>query len=230
MKLRQFSLTGIAQFDEFRASPLRDKARLLDLLEVPDLSEIVSDDIDLEVIQFANRMDLGEYLFTLFESAQISGLDNNQGIWSWLAAFYFEQLSPLSGNLGERARWVPSGDYRKYYRHLLAGPYKIYRAHRDNPDRALAILATSPAAPGDIVEQLASRQEIVTNKTLMEVATRLFIGPNQTPKRGVAGRGAGSARRFAQLLNQLDLTWDLYSLSPDKLLELLPAEFDRFRP
>ena len=227
MKLRRFNETGIARFAEFLSSPSNSEEQLMQLLQDAELSEVVSVDIDVETVEFTNRLVLGEYLFSLFENAPIVGLDNDRGIWSWLAAFFFEQLSPP---IGERARWIPSGDYRKYYRHLLAGPYKIYRAHRDNPQRALAILATNPSSPGDIAEQLASRQEIVTSKPLMEVATRLYIGPNDTPKRGAAGRGPGSARRLAQVLNQLDLTWDLYSLPPDKLLDMLPVEFDRFRP
>ena len=95
----------------------------------------------------------------------------------------------------------------------------------------MALLANPPHQPGDIAEQLASRQELVTNPSVMEVATRLYINPETgRPKRGAAGRGPGSARRLAAVLNQLDLTWDLYGLDPDKLLDLLPEEFNQFQP
>ncbi len=83
--------------------------------------------------------------------------------------------------------------------------------------------------PGDIAEQLASRQEIVTNKAAMALATTLYINSaTQRAKKGAAGRGPGSARRFADVLNQFDLTWDLYSMKMDTMLKMLPNEFSRF--
>jgi hypothetical protein len=41
--------------------------------------------------------------------------------------------------------------------------------------------------------------------------------------------GAGCARRLADVLKQFDVTWDLYAMTTDGLLGLLPGEFDRFR-
>ena len=117
----------------------------------------------------------------------------------------------------------------QYYRHLVAGPYWIYRAHRDKPSRVLAVLAGSVDQPGDIAEQLASRQEIVTNKAAMELATLLYIDQEtQRPKKGAAGRGPGSARRFADILNQFDLMWDLYAMQIAAMLKMMPKEFYRF--
>ena len=43
-----------------------------------------------------------------------------------------------------------------------------------------------------------------------------------------SAKSPGSPRRFADVLSQLDLTWDLHSLSVEQLLELLPSEFDEF--
>ena len=229
MKLRRFNEEGVIRFDEFRASASREAKDLLALLEDPKFTSTFDVDVDVEAVELPDRLSAGKFIYDLFEESHITGLDNDQGVWSWLAAFFFEQLCPPNGRLGERARWILSSNYQKYYRHLLAGPYKIYRAHSDNPHRALAILANPPHTPGEISEQLASRQELVTNRSVMEVASRLYIGSKGMPKRGSGGQGPGSPRRFALVLNQLDLTWDLYGLPSKKLLELLPAEFDRFR-
>ena len=159
-------------------------------------------------------------------------MDSDVGIWAWLAAFYFDQLIQSNGRVGEDARWVPAvGDFRKYYRHLLAAPYQIFRAHRDNPHRALVLLANPPNRPGDLVEQLLSRQEVVTNKTAMQVATTLYIDPvTKFPKANATRRRRGGATRFVAVLSQLDLIWDLYHITPDQLIELLPAEFEEFKP
>lgn len=231
MKLRRFTEVGISRFDDFRASSLRAADQLHEILHDDACSERVRADIEVEQQGLPTRFAVGEHLYGLFDGVAAPGVDIDVGTWTWLSAFYFEQLCPQGSSPGAQARWVPTvDDYRKYYRHLLAGPYLIYRAHSDNPHRAMALLATPPHQPGDIVEQLASRQEQVTNPSVMEVATRLYINPvTNRPKRGAPGQGPGSARRLAAVLNQLDLTWDLYGLDPDKLLDLLPEEFDQFK-
>lgn len=230
MKLRSFNTGGINRFEEFLASVVRNDDDLHTLLEDHSLSTTVSPEIEVEARSFVNRYAAGEYLYFLFRDSNISNLDEDRGIWAWLSAFYFDQLCPSGTNPGKDYRWVPAvNSFRNYYRHLLAGPYFIYRAHKDNPQHAMAVLATPLHRPGDIVEQIASRQEIVTNHSVMEAATRLYIGENGAPKPRAAGRGPGSARRFADVLTQLDLTWDLYDLTTDKLLGLLPSEFDEFK-
>ena len=92
----------------------------------------------------------------------------------------------------------------------------------------MAVLAQPPHRPGDVAEQLSARQERISNRAVMAVATQLYVR-NGSIRKGAAGKGAGSARRLANVLDQLDLTWDLYDLDPDGLLELLPSEFDSFR-
>ena len=232
MRLRRFTEVGISRFDDFRASSLQAVDQLHEILRDDACSESVSTEIEVEQQRLPTRFSVGEYLHGLLDDVTAPGVNIDVGTWTWLSAFYFAQLCPQGSSPGDRPRWVPAMDnYRQYYRHLLAGPYLVYRAHSDNPHRAMALLANPPHQPGDIAEQLASRQELVTNPSVMEVATRLYINTaNNSPKRGAAGRGPGSARRLAAVLNQLDLTWDLYGLDPDKLLDLLPEEFDQFKP
>ena len=230
MRLRSFNTGGINRFEQFLASAARDPEDLRALLEDIGLSTRVSPEIEVEARSFVNRFAAGEYLYCFLGDSNISNLDEDRGIWAWLSAFYFDQLCPDGTKPGRDYRWVPAvNSFRNYYRHLLAGPYFIYRAHRDNPQHAMAVLATPLHRPGDIVEQLASRQELVTNHSVLEAATRLYIGEDGLPKPRAAGRGAGSTRRLADVLTQLDLTWDLYDLSTEKLLELLPPEFDEFK-
>ena len=94
----------------------------------------------------------------------------------------------------------------------------------------MALLAGPLDAPGDVVEQLASRQEIVSCPSLMEAVSTLYFN-RRTGKlrRGAAGQGPGSARRIPTVVKQFNLTWDFFSMTTLEVLELLPAEFDRFR-
>jgi hypothetical protein len=206
------------------------------ILDDETTSEPTEHDVDVEQRQFPNRLAAGKYLVETLSSSRISDIGNVKGLWAWLSLFYFEQLCPVdkSGRRkpGQRARWIPAvGDFRKYYRHLLAGPYRIYRAHRDDPSRALSLLCGDLNTPGEIVEQLTSRQELVTNNAIVETATTLYVDPDTSqPKRGAAGKGPGSARRLADIMNQFDVTYDLYSMGAGDIIAMLPPEFKRFKP
>jgi hypothetical protein len=237
MILRRLTDAGIERLGKFLDSQTTEEPEPLpdEILTDETMSEPVQPEIEIEQLNFSNRFEAAKYLNEKLAEAGIANLERDKGLWAWLSLFYFEQLCPPDQNglrkPGERARWiVATGDYRKYYRHLLAGPFRIYRAHRDNPDRAFALLCTSLNRPGDVVEQLASRQELVTNSAVMEAATTLYVDDEtEKPKRGAAGRGPGSARRLADVLNQFDVTWDLYSMATQDLLDMLPVEFERFR-
>jgi hypothetical protein len=238
MKIRRLSDAGIERFGVFLDSLKTEAPEPFpnEIMSNTDMSELVQPEIEIEQRNFINRFEVAEYLNQVLAEAEIPNIERDRGLWAWLAMFYFDQLCPpeSSGQRkpGERARWILAvGDFRKYYRHLLAGPYRIYRAHRDNPSRAFALLCTPAHRPGDIAEQLASRQELVTNTGVMEAATTLYVDDEtEKPKRGAAGRGPGSARRLADVLNQFDVAWDLYSMETEDLIKILPDEFDRFRP
>jgi hypothetical protein len=158
-------------------------------------------EIEVEARTFANRFEAAEYLLNRFAPAGLTDIERDSGLWAWLSLFYFDAVCP-PGRGGVRkpgaiARHIPEpGNFQRYYRHLLAGPYRIYRAHRENPRRALALLCQPLDSPGDVVEQLASRQEVVTNPGILELATKLYVDSrSQRLKRGAGGKSSGSARR-----------------------------------
>ena len=204
-------------------------------LEDPALTEEIAGQIEVPKRSFATRLEAGRFLNELLEHSGIALLERDRGLWTWLTLFYFDEVCPADGN-GNRdpqdeARLMPLLDnHQRYYRHLLLGPFLIVRAHRDNPERAIAMLCNPLWKPGEIVEQLASRKELVTNRGVIELATRLYYdAENKSFKRGAGSSVKGAARRLAALLNQLDLTFYLYGMTADELLALLPKEFDRFR-
>lgn len=235
MEVRRFNAEGIASFQRFLDSCTTDtplpypQTALTD----PTLSTALNADVELEPRSFSTRFELAEYLDRQFEAANFRPASSDTGMWSWIACFYFPQICPRNarGQLqpGRSARWIPqSSDWRRYYRHLVAAPYAIYRAHIDNPKRALALLCQKPGRPGDLVEQLASRQEIVTNPGLLAFATSWFVDPVTGKQRRIANsKGPGGPRRLVAVLQQFDLTWDLRTMSEEGFRQLLPAEFSR---
>ena len=237
MKLRRFNNDGIAAFSRYRSQLALDPtlAPPLELLDDPAMTEIILGDIEIGLRSFSNRLAAGEFLNELLDAAGIQSPERDSGLWAWLTLFYLDEVCPADGH-GRRepkdeARLIPLIDnHQRFYRHLLLGPFLIVRAHRDLPVRAIAMLCNPLWKPGEIVEQLASRKELVTNRAVVEVSTILYY--NETTgsfKRGAGSDVKGAPRRFAALLNQLDLTYYLYGMTANELLALLPKEFDRFR-
>jgi hypothetical protein len=237
VRLRRLNKTGIQEFADFldslKENPLAEIPA--SLLTDERTSGEMAERVDIEKQRFRSRFEAAAYLDEKLSRSGLTDIERDAGLWSWLSLFYFDQLCPLDSSgkrkLHERAKLIPeASNYRKYYRHLLAGPYRIYKAHRDDPDRAMALLCEPISQPGDIVEQFASRQELVTNRVVMELVKTLYLDQESNrPRKGAAGKGKGSARRLTDILNQLDLTWDLHMMKVPDLLAMLPGEFDRFR-
>lgn len=237
MKLRRLTIEGIAKFDAYfgdlRVMPRAEPPQLL--LVDSAASSAIDVDVDVEHIRFASRFEFAEYLHEKLVGANLSHAELDSGLWAWLTLFYFDQLCPPNKEggrkAGERARYIPDvGNFRKFYRHLLLGPFMIYRAHAGDISRARGLLASVLSTPGDVVEQLVARQELITNKAVVGVATSLYVDKvTGKLKKGSGGKGPGSPRRLVDIVDQFDVTYDLYAMTPEMLLNLLPAEFNRFR-
>ncbi|MGO7087506.1 hypothetical protein AB9E14_07540 [Rhizobium leguminosarum] len=165
-------------------------------------------------------------------SANIKSLLSRKGVWGWLAFVCRDVVYPVQKNghrkLGEVWRWFPSEpeDYQKGQRHLIRMPVLLRSSFGDDADH---LLLGNPSVPGELREQLTSQQDMF-HASFQRVARLLYLEPGKMKlRRGAGGKGAGSSRRLAQVRKQLDVTWDLFALSPDQLLEKLPKEFDRFR-
>jgi len=237
MKLRKLTSLGITQFSEYLDLLENEPSRLppIHLLEDSGCSASVAAAADIQHRHFGTRYAAAEYINSVLTKSGEANLDSDVGMWSWLTLFYFDELCPKdkSGNRypRERAAYIPEPqNFQRYYRHLLLGPHLIFRAHIDKPKRAMAVLCQPLHLIDDIIAQLAAYQEIVSNKTIIEMATQLYLDPvSGGKKRGAGGKGPGSPRRLTTVLDQFDVTWDLYAMSLSEFWKLLPREFDKFR-
>lgn len=235
MKLHRLNVQGIAAL---RDDLLNDKKIFETILDIEKYSSIdyaePVDDIELEKVDFKSRYEFACYLNDVFANINVSDIYNDIGLWSWLTVFYFENVFELKNDvykIGDVARYIPEpNNFRKMYRHLLLGPYLIYRAHIDDPRRAMCVLTTKLNAPGEAVEQIASRQEIVVNHQIIQALTSLYYDENKMIlKKGAGKKSDGSVRRMVTLLDQFDLTYDLSCIYADDIINMLPKEFDKFK-
>lgn len=236
MKLRRLTAIGLTKFGEYLIALKGDPAQPAPffLLEAPESSEPIGQPTDIDLRSFSTRLEIAAYIDVVLSNAQIDNAGRDVGLGAWLSLFYFDILCPVDQagirKVRERSRYIPEPEnYKRYYRHLIFGSLLIYRAYRDDPSRAMGYLCRPPHILDDIVGQLAARQDFVQSPTLTELVTRLYYDPrSKTTKRGVSSKGAGSPRRLADILNQFDLTWDLYATPVQEFLTLLPKEFARF--
>jgi hypothetical protein len=231
--LRRLNETGIAKFSEY----LREGAtgtRPVHLLVHPDTSEPLADSIKLVQHDYPNRYEFGRDLAMRLGSLDPSVISNDRGLWTWLALYLFEQLCPPGADgkrkIDKQYRYILSSDYRHYYRHLVRTPWQLSRDH--GPNSRFLLLATNDGADplrrhGDILEQLGGTQGIIRSRPIIAEASRLYSDPlSGRPRKGAAGKGGGSIRRFSRVLRQLDLTFDPEYMPLGGLSALLPTEFD----
>jgi hypothetical protein len=233
--IRVLTEAGIQAFREYlqalaageQASPPRE------LLYSPEHSAEFNGNPVIEQRAFTTTLEAADYLADAFSAIDDHLIENNAGLWAWLSLFYFDQTCPpdQSGmrRPGRAYRHIPETDYRHRHRHLLKGPYDIFRRYGDN---ARLLLCTPLHKENKFLHELAARQNIISNEEILKVATILYF--DEAKRRHKSGamneRNAGSLNRFVSLMQQLDLTYDLFSMRADQLLKLLPSEFDRWRP
>ncbi|MEM9057223.1 MAG: hypothetical protein AAGD86_07085, partial [Pseudomonadota bacterium] len=82
-----------------------------------------------------------------------------------------------------------------------------------------------------IYQEIASRQDLVANRGVIEAVMLLYFDPPKlAPKRGCqSGSRPGTIRRLVRVLQQLDMTYDIFGMTGRELIALLPPEFDEWR-
>ncbi len=234
--LRTLNADGVKEFRQYLQG-LRGGSVMappFHLLTDPAYSNDFAADVPIRTQPFTDNYAFGSYL-----STTLSGLNRNQiaydsALWSWLALYFFDHVCPLENgkrSVLEDAVYIlaETFNHRRYYRHLVRTPWE---AVSRNGDCAKVLLQTRAGGKrSDIFEQLAARQTIFGNRTIIAGAYQLYYDPTaQLPKRGAGGKGAGSPRRLVSFVQQIDLTYDLQACTPKQFLDLLPKEFAKFIP
>ncbi len=237
MNLRRFTDTGLAAFRDYLRR-LKDQDPTLDpprdLLDDDASAQPLSPNIEATLRTFRNRGDFARWLHDAAAAADTAPPGNDPHFWAWLTLALFDQVCPARDGKRtprETAWYIPAvRDPRRIYRHALYGSHTVYDASRKNGADAAIFLSNSLTRLGHFWYQIASRQDLITNPAVVSAATGLYFDPRAgRAKPGAATQKPGGVFRFVKLLNQLDRTWDLRLLSPNAVLDLLPAEFDPFK-
>lgn len=261
--IRTFTSAGMSEFQRrwSLASEAGLSLEVQDMLDHPNWTQLVTTDAVIEFREFANRRQCGEYFVELFSSVQESlkaaSIDPSVSVelWTWLSAFWSEWLQqkdggPVpnlkNGTLGERSRWFfEPTNRRRYYRHMLAGPYLIVAANQDDPQRAQILLWNDVVNPNTRwVEAICGSEEVIFNKRLLGALSTKLIDPStgktNSSATALTRRGSyftkreidelGTIDRLTKVYNQLVRTWDLNVTDLPQMAGLFGREFAEFFP
>jgi hypothetical protein len=229
--LSRFTAAGLNEFIKWLRAGANGTVPQ-ELLKDRDFAEQLPDNRPIPQTQFSDRYEFGVALVRLLDGQDQQTVSFDRGLWSWLAAAFFEQLCPRDkdGIRNLRKEYVYAlSETRTYYRHLVRTPWFLVKTHGEHC-RFLLITGRDDAAPlshqSYLLDQLAARQFVISSPSLVGAASRLYSDPRTgQPTRGAGAKGSGSPRRLALIANQLSLTYDIHDMPVDRLLKILPEEF-----
>jgi hypothetical protein len=205
------------------------------MLTNPDSTRRAPGGAAVESRIFPTKFELAKTLAPVVATLRAARLpaDYWPGVWDWLAAFHFDSICPPQPNgarkLNDLVRYSFNPAWNRKYRHRIFGPVDLYSRLGDY---SRLLIHGEPGSLTDWEEQTASRYQISGNVGVAEALFRLYWDDaKQTPKRGAAPnkKTPGTLRRFGDLVQQFDRTFDLLSINAETILDLLPKEFAPFR-
>jgi hypothetical protein len=234
MKIRKLNDLGMKEFEYFVLNLRKGNSQNtpLHLLEAPPYSEEVNFDIEIEPERtFSSRFEIGVYLAGLFKDIDLQKHIGDRGFWTWFALVWFDQLCPRKNKVRKPSmpyNYVLSADYKHRPRHAIYMTWQLVDRYGDD---ARFLLCKDPTTRGEMTEVLMARQSILSSRAVIQLASQLYFDPQSGGfKKGSAARkSAGCVARYISWIQQLQLTFDIFSITTDELEQLLPAEFDRFR-
>ena len=155
--------------------------------------------------------------------------------------FYFDRLvtkdeagHPRLGRDADVAYLLdPVKKSRGENRHRLRLAYETYARHGE---KAWFMLNQPVMAMEQLAERLSGKPIAFRSTGIVQLAHLLYANPTTgRTKQGYGGGGqdqrrAGNLMRFIDVLDQLYMTYDVYGMTAEELLKLLPAEFAAWRP
>jgi hypothetical protein len=231
--IRSLNERGIAHFRSWLETGASGDAPF-DLLHDPLTSEPVLDTGEVERTHFANRYDLALHINGAMSGCDFQRLGYDGGVWGWLSLFYIDLLCPKDLVNARKVlalhRYIFDHASRKAASHLIREAVIAVRNHGQFA-KVLLISPRGGIKDTKTLTQLASRQDLISNKSVVELAWHLYFNQRKGALRvGAASeRRPGSVQRFALVLQQVGLNYDLPAMSAPQIALLLPAEFAQWK-
>jgi hypothetical protein len=182
------------------------------------------------------RPHFAQHLDQALDGIYDDSLQDDIHLWSWLSLYFFDQVCPVEENglrkPGRDYRHILEPGYPNGHRHLLAGTYLVFSVYGLEEHLSRLLLWTPLHLESKFHHELAVRQTLITNKGILEAADKMYFKESEGhPKKEalMKKKAPGTLQRYIDVIQQLDLTYDLYSMSGAEILALLPPEFDKWK-
>jgi hypothetical protein len=237
-ELRAFNDTGVGEFRTY-LTRLKDEptfAAPRELLDDWRYAELVTGGAKVELREFASKLEFGRYITQAIDGRVPDRvLRTSTGLWAWLVLFYIDQTCPPDGN-GRRKvlsleKYIASASHiaTGLDKHLLFFAWKMVALHGDD---AAWLLGGSLREDSKVVRELANSYRRNVSRPFIRLAKSLYFDSEKGRiKTGATTNRPGSLRRLDRVVNQLDLTYDVFGIDSPTLANLLPKrEFERWLP
>lgn len=198
-------------------------------------SESLSQQVEIERGRFRTKYEAAVYFSSVFKNLDQEEISYNAGLWSWLSLYYFDELSQsnASGTRQLKASFhyilaveqgtIQWGDDRN---HLLAAPFSVYKRHGEN---ARMLLKGSVSSNQKLTSEIVKRQQFSRSRGFIKLVNRLYSDGNGNIKSGSVSRTKpGSLFRLFAVFQQLEFTYDIFNMTRDQMMKLLPPEFNEW--
>jgi hypothetical protein len=233
MILRQFNDAGLNAFRGFLAACRENPSTPVptQFLEDQSLTAPINPSIEIEMVEFESRGDAAKHLWDLLSPLDDQEVSKSAGLWSWLALYFFDQLCPLRNgcrDVKNDYRYVfEPNNMRHFYRHIL---FIAWRVITIEPKHNRLLLSGNLNRLDQVTVEIMKRLYLTRIPCIFEVLERLYWDDERGRARpGIVTRASVKPgdliHRFPIRIRQLEMTYDLQSLSADKLIQLLGDEF-----
>lgn len=199
-----------------------------DILNDPRYTSPAPGGATVEPRSFASKLEFGRYIAgALNGRVPDRALRTSFGMWVWLTLFYFDQVCPADGH-GRRKvlsleKYIPSVGHISTNpdKHLLFFPWKMITLHGED---AAWLLGGALREDTKVVREFANSYRRNVSPEFIRLARSLYFEES----RGKLRTGAtsikrnGNLRRLHRVMDQLDLTYDVFGLKARELSEILP--------
>ncbi len=191
--LCRFSPSGVAAFADWMRAGARGDVPP-DLLGDPAFSTPVGQ-VEVPRILFRDRYEFGVLLKEVLEPLDRYVISFDQGLWTWLAAFFFEQLAPTTpaGTRELRKDYAYILSSSRYFRHLVRMPWYLVTTHGERSRFLLTSIQAADAAPLSSTELRSRPTRDPTIRDRQPHASRSSRPPLLRPEDGSTHSRRGSA-------------------------------------
>jgi hypothetical protein len=195
-----------------------------EFLSDPRYSSELDLGIEIERRPFRTRYELASYLVGQLELTTNRRLHMIDGLWTWIATFYFDAITSRRKNgtlrVGSMDKYIAkhlSMSGRKQ-RHAIHQPCRLIQ---ELGEVALTVLDVPPHGMGDLYDGLGDHREVIFNHNFHELLTYLFYDTARMRKRPSAN-DRDKIRRFFQLMKQINMTRDIEIMGLGDFLNAIP--------